>query len=81
MRGFKILTPIAFVALTFVTGAYKWNPFMIPLIALALGYLVPGHVPDLARQRPPGEDSSRACPTASICSSSASNPASVSIKR
>ena len=30
MRGFKILTPIVFVALTFVTGAYKWNPFMIP---------------------------------------------------
>jgi tight adherence protein C len=41
MRGFKILTPIAFVALTFVTGAYKWNPFMIPVVALALGYLFP----------------------------------------
>jgi len=41
MRGFKILTPIAFVALTFVTGAYKWNPFMIPIVALALGYLFP----------------------------------------
>jgi tight adherence protein C len=41
MRGFKILTPIAFVALIFVTGAYKWNPFMIPVIALALGYLFP----------------------------------------
>ena len=41
MRGFKILTPIAFVALVFVTGVYKWNPFMIPLIAVALGYLFP----------------------------------------
>ena len=41
MRGFKILTPVAFVALTFVTGAYKWNPFMIPIVALALGYLFP----------------------------------------
>jgi tight adherence protein C len=41
MRGFKILTPIALVGLVFVTGAYKWNPFMIPLIALALGYLFP----------------------------------------
>jgi tight adherence protein C len=41
MRGFKILTPIVFVALTFLTGAYKWNPFMLPLVALALGYLFP----------------------------------------
>jgi tight adherence protein C len=41
MRGFKILTPIAFVALAFITGAYKWNSIMIPLIALALGYLFP----------------------------------------
>jgi tight adherence protein C len=41
MRGFKILVPIVFVGLTFVTGAYKWNPFMIPLVALALGYLFP----------------------------------------
>ena len=41
MRGFKILTPVAFVALVFITGAYRWNPFMIPLIAVALGYLFP----------------------------------------
>jgi tight adherence protein C len=41
MRGFKVLTPIAFVALVLVTGMYKWNPFMIPLIAIALGYLFP----------------------------------------
>src|ERR1700753_2257993 len=34
MRGFKILTPIAFIGIVFATGAYKWNPFMIPLIAL-----------------------------------------------
>jgi tight adherence protein C len=27
--------------LAFVTGAYKWNIIMIPLIALALGYLFP----------------------------------------
>src|SRR5215813_7173497 len=40
MRGFKILVPIAFLALAFVTGAYKWNPFII-LIALVLGYLFP----------------------------------------
>jgi tight adherence protein C len=41
MRGFKVLTPIAFVAFVFVTGIYKWNPFMVPLIAIALGYLFP----------------------------------------
>jgi tight adherence protein C len=41
MRGFKVLTPIAFVALVFITGVYKWNPFMIPLVAIALGYLFP----------------------------------------
>src|SRR6202047_300702 len=41
MRGFKVLTPIAFIALVFVTGIYKWNPFMIPVIAIALGYLFP----------------------------------------
>jgi tight adherence protein C len=41
MRGFKILTPIAFVALVFVSGVYKWNPLMIPLVAIALGYLFP----------------------------------------
>ncbi len=41
MRGFKILTPIAFIALVFITGAYKWNGFMVPLVAVALGYLFP----------------------------------------
>jgi tight adherence protein C len=41
MRGFKALTPVAFVAFVFLTGAYKWNPFMLPLIAAALGYLFP----------------------------------------
>src|ERR1700759_1128604 len=41
MRGFKILTPVAFIVFTFASGIYKWNPFMIPLIALALGYLFP----------------------------------------
>jgi tight adherence protein C len=41
MRGFKILTPVAFVGLVFLTGAYKWNSYMLPLIAVALGYLFP----------------------------------------
>jgi len=41
MRGFKLLTPIAFVALVVVTGVYTWNPFMLIPIAGALGYLFP----------------------------------------
>jgi tight adherence protein C len=42
MRGFKILTPIAFVGLVFVTGIYKWgSPYMLIVIAAAVGYLFP----------------------------------------
>jgi tight adherence protein C len=41
MRGFKLLTPIAFVGFVFATGLYRWNPYMIPLIAAVLGYLFP----------------------------------------
>ena len=41
MRGFKILTPIVLLGLTFGTGFYKWNPIMFPIVALALGYLFP----------------------------------------
>ena len=41
MRGFKILTPIAFVGLVFVTGVYKWNPYMMIPVAAAVGYLFP----------------------------------------
>jgi tight adherence protein C len=41
MRGFKILTPIAFVGLVFITGIYKLNPYMLVPIAAAVGYLFP----------------------------------------
>ena len=41
MRGFKLLTPIAFVGFVFATGLYRWNIYMIPLVAAALGYLFP----------------------------------------
>src|SRR5262249_34669504 len=41
MRGFKVLTPVAFVVLVVVTGLYTWNPFMLIPIAGALGYLFP----------------------------------------
>jgi tight adherence protein C len=41
MRGFKLLTPIAFVVLVFVTGVYTWNPYMLVPVAAGLGYLFP----------------------------------------
>jgi tight adherence protein C len=41
MRGFKLLTPIAFVALVLGTGIYKWNPLMVIFVAGAIGYLFP----------------------------------------
>jgi tight adherence protein C len=41
MRGFKLLVPIALVALVFFTGLYRWNPYMLPVIAAAVGYLLP----------------------------------------
>jgi tight adherence protein C len=41
MRGFKVLTPIAFVALVIGTGLYTWNPFMLIPVSGALGYLFP----------------------------------------
>lgn len=41
MRGFKLLFPIVLLAIVFFTGIYHVNEFMIPLVALALGYLVP----------------------------------------
>jgi tight adherence protein C len=41
MRGFKIMFPIATLAAVFLTGAYRLNLFMIPVLALAAGYLVP----------------------------------------
>lgn len=41
MRGFKLLFPIALLVLVFVTGLYHLNEFLVPLMALALGYLIP----------------------------------------
>jgi tight adherence protein C len=41
MRGFKVLTPIVFVALVIGTGLYTWNPFMLIPVSGALGYLFP----------------------------------------
>ncbi len=41
MRGFKLLFPIALIALAYFTGFYRVNEIMVPLIALAIGYLFP----------------------------------------
>lgn len=41
MRGFKLLFPIATLSAVFLTGFYSLNPFVVPVMALGLGYLVP----------------------------------------
>jgi tight adherence protein C len=41
MRGAKVLSPIVFVALVLLTGAYRYNPFFVVLVAVVVGYLVP----------------------------------------
>jgi tight adherence protein C len=41
MRGAKILLPIGFAGLVFVTGLYRLNPFLVFAVALLAGYLLP----------------------------------------
>ncbi len=41
MRGVKVLLPVGLVALVFATGIYRFNPYMFPLVAAVVGYLVP----------------------------------------
>ena len=41
MRGFKLLFPIALLAVVYFTGLYKTNEILMPLLALGIGYLVP----------------------------------------
>jgi tight adherence protein C len=40
-RGFKILVPLALLALVFFTGFYLWNPFLVIGMAVVAGYLLP----------------------------------------
>ncbi len=40
VRGVKLLLPVVLVALTLITGVYKWSPFML-LLALGLGFMLP----------------------------------------
>ena len=41
MRGVKVLLPVVFVAMVFVSGVYRTNPIMFLLIAAIAGYLLP----------------------------------------
>jgi len=41
MRGVKLIFPIAALAGVYFTGAYRYNAFMIPVVAFAFGYLIP----------------------------------------
>ncbi len=41
MRGAKVLLPAGLVALVFTTGFYRFNPYMFPLVAAIVGYLLP----------------------------------------
>jgi tight adherence protein C len=41
VQGMKVLMPIALVFLVFVTGLYKFNPFLVLLLAAILGFMLP----------------------------------------
>lgn len=41
MRGIKLVFPIAALAGVYLTGMYRANPFLVPVLALGLGYLLP----------------------------------------
>jgi tight adherence protein C len=41
MRGLKLAVPVALLILVFTTGFYHLNPYMLPVLAAIVGYLVP----------------------------------------
>ena len=41
MRGVKVIFPFAALAGVYFTGAYRANPFLVPVISFGLGYLIP----------------------------------------
>jgi tight adherence protein C len=41
IRGMKVVSPVALVLLTLVTGLYQYNPIFILLFAAVLGYMLP----------------------------------------
>ena len=41
MRGVRVIFPIAALAGVYLTGMYRANPFLVPVMALGFGYLLP----------------------------------------
>ncbi len=41
MRGVKLAVPVILVVLVFTSGFYRLNPYMFPVLAAIVGYLVP----------------------------------------
>ena len=41
MRGFKLVLPVALLAIVYFTGLYLTNVFLIPALAIGFGYLMP----------------------------------------
>jgi tight adherence protein C len=41
INGMRLLLPLAFLAIAFFTGIYRWNPFFILMFAALLGYMLP----------------------------------------
>jgi tight adherence protein C len=41
LRGMKLVLIVAFVSLIYITGFYKNNPFILTIVAVGLGFLVP----------------------------------------
>src|SRR5579863_3336154 len=41
INGVRLLLPIGLVAIVFLSGLYRWNPYLILAIAAFLGYLLP----------------------------------------
>jgi tight adherence protein C len=41
INGVRILLPLAFLAIVFFSGWYRWNPFLILALAALAGYILP----------------------------------------
>lgn len=41
ITGVRILLPLILVAMVLLTGVYRWNPFLVLLLAAAAGYAIP----------------------------------------
>src|SRR5215469_8754461 len=41
VSGLRLLLPIAFVAIAFFSGLYRWNAFLVLAMAALLGYMLP----------------------------------------